>query len=230
MTYYQSGYDYFDLHLSSIMQQKSSIVRETFMLGIELIEFRRLLAGQIGRELEHYILHRPTVRRAKIDIECIKEKLTQPVKYVVKRKIKNMIGDGAICVAVICAGIKERERKKKLNRLLEKRQEILNQCMFPKSKWRPNFGKRFQSFLIREDVLNSNINYLNSAHDERLSLLKSNATLHNGECVVCGEKGEVVKIKCGDYYHIECVNDLIVADVITNKLNKATCIKCEETL
>jgi len=212
------------------MQQKSSIIRETFMLGLELMEFRKMLAAQIHRELEHYFSNKYVSDRAKIDIACIKEKLKQPIKYVVKRKIKNMIGDGAICVAVICAGIKERERKKKLNKLLEKRQEVLRQCAYPKSKWRPHFGKRFQSFLIREDVLNSNINYLNSAYDERLSLLKFDSTLLRGECVVCGGTEEVIKIKCGDYYHIECINDLIVSDVITNKLNRATCIKCEEPI
>ena len=230
MSYYQSGYDYFDLHLSSLMQQKSSIIRETFMLGLELMEFRKMLASQIRRELEHYFANRYISKRAKIDIECIKEKLKQPVKYVVKRKIKNMIGDGAIYVAVICASIKERERKKKLNKLLEKRQEVLKQCAYPQSKWRPHFGKRFKSFLIREDVLNSNIIYINSAYDERLSFLKKNAPLHKGECVVCGVNEEVIKIKCGDCYHIECINDLIVSDVITNKLNKVTCIKCEEPI
>lgn len=229
MSFY-TGYEYFDLHLSSIMKQRSNLAKESFMHGLYVIDLRQAINSQINREIKHYALFKDRIQKTKKSIRDIKNKMAKKNKYIVKRKLKLLIGDGAIVLAKICAAIIHEKKRKILQQSLENKERILKQYEFPRSRWQPNFGERIRCSLVKEDVLREGMNYLENEYKDRILKLREKFHTEKGNCKSCGCDDNVVKIECGDTYHIECINDLIISQIVENKLDHASCIGCGKLL
>ncbi len=224
MSFYQTGYDYFDLTLASLIQQSSSLTRESFFLGLRMADFKRTYHIFLKRELDFHMANKEKIKTIKKDISTIKQKLAETGKYIVKRKLKNMIGDQAISLAIICAGIKEQLKNKKLQKMLEKNISLLDK--FTYSKIYAPYPSRLKSIMVKADVIASAMQCVENATKERVLLLEKMFNPEQGHCVSCSTEGKVVKIECGDFYHIDCINHLLCSDIIEGGIDKAMCVKC----
>jgi len=226
MSFY-SAYDYFDLQLSNIMQQRSNLAKESFLHGLYVIDLRKIVNAQLKRELKFYLNSKEKIQKLKAEIRDLKKKMSTPKKYIVKRKLKLLIGDGAVILAKICAGILDINKNKKLKNVIESKRRTLRQCEYPAMWYRPDYGDRIKSSITKEDVLIAAMTYLDSEYNKRVSTLKTMFPLKKEKCQACRQFGDVVKIECGHSYHIDCLNDIVTTQIIEEKMQKASCIKCE---
>ncbi len=228
------GYEFFDLSLSSLIQQKTAMIRETFLLNLTIMEFRRTILNQIGRELRHYHENKARIAYERGQINSAKSRLcnlSESTWCVAKRRIKKIAGaEASLILAKICHGIKKYFQIKRLNNSIKRHKQSLSRLTYAGSPYTAGAFKEIQTMYIKEEVAEMGVMCITHEYNKRLEELRDihSNELTCGVCVSCETDGQVIKISCGDTYHIECINAIVITDLLESGTH-AACTKCGKT-